>query len=44
MTAPPEPCLERSQSDAVAAADPEGRSAAFLRDLEVRGGSAATRR
>ncbi len=44
MTAPPEPCLERSQSDAAAAADPEGRSAAFLRDLEVRGGSAATRR
>ena len=43
MTAPPEPQLERLQS-AAAAADPEGRSAAFLRDLEVRGGSAATRR
>jgi len=44
VTAPPEPCLERSQSAAAAAADPEGRSAAFLRDLEVRGCSAATRR
>ncbi|MCX6371581.1 MAG: tyrosine recombinase [Actinobacteria bacterium] len=44
MTAPPEPSVERSQSDAAAAADPEGRTAAFLRDLEVRGGSAATRR
>jgi len=44
VTAPPESCLERSPSDAAAAADPEGRSAAFLRDLEVRGGSAATRR
>ena len=43
MTAPPEPQLERLQS-AAAAADPEGRSAAFLRDLEVRGGSASTRR
>jgi len=43
LTAPPEPQLERLQS-AAAAADPEGRSAAFLRDLEVRGGSAATRR
>jgi len=43
VTAPPEPQLERLQS-AAAAADPEGRSAAFLRDLEVRGGSAATRR
>jgi integrase/recombinase XerD len=44
LTAPPEPCPERLQSDAAAAADPEGRSAAFLRDLQVRGGSAATRR
>ena len=44
MTAPTEPCLERSQSDAAAAADPGGRTAAFLRDLEVRGCSAATRR
>jgi len=43
LTAPPEPQLERLQS-AAAAADPEGRSAAFLRDLEVRGGSASTRR
>ncbi len=44
MTAPPEPRAERPQNEAAAAADPEGRSAAFLRDLEVRGGSAATRR
>ena len=44
MTAPPEPRPERLQSDAAAAADAEGRSAAFLRDLQVRGGSAATRR
>ncbi len=46
MTAAPEPRPERPQSaaDAAAAADPEGRAAAFLRDLEVRGGSAATRR
>jgi site-specific recombinase XerD len=43
LIAPPEPCVESSQS-AAAAADPEGRCAAFLRDLEVRGGSAATRR
>jgi site-specific recombinase XerD len=43
VTASPEPCVESSQS-AAAAADPEGRCAAFLRDLEVRGGSAATRR
>jgi len=43
LTAPPEPRAERSQS-AAAAADPEGRSAAYLRDLEVRGGSVATRR
>jgi site-specific recombinase XerD len=44
LTAPPEPRPERLQSDAAAAADPEGRTAAFLRDLQVRGGSAATRR
>lgn len=44
MTARPKPQLERLQSAAAAAADPEGRSAAFLRDLEVRGGSASTRR
>ena len=46
MTAAPEPRPERPQSaaDAAAAADPEGRAAAFLRDLQVRGGSAATRR
>ena len=47
MTAAPEPRPERSQSaaaDAAAAADPQGRAAAFLRDLQVRGGSAATRR
>jgi len=44
VTAPPESCLVSSQSAAAAAADPEGRCAAFLRDLEVRGGSAATRR
>ena len=44
MTAPPEPRARRSQSDAAAAADPQGRAAAFLRDLEVRGCSAATRR
>jgi len=44
LTAPTEPCLERSQSDAAAAADPQVRTAAFLRDLEVRGCSAATRR
>jgi len=44
LTARPKPQLERLQSAAAAAADPEGRSAAFLRDLEVRGGSASTRR
>jgi len=47
LTAAPEPRPERSQSaaaDAAAAADPQGRAAAFLRDLQVRGGSAATRR
>jgi len=44
LTAPPEPRPERLQNEAAAAADPEGRSAAFLRDLEVRGCSAATRR
>jgi integrase/recombinase XerD len=44
VTVAPQACLGGSQSDVAAAADPEGRSAAFLRDLEVRGGSAATRR
>ena len=46
MTAAPEPRTKRPQSaaDAATAADPEGRAAAFLRDLEVRGGSVATRR
>ena len=44
MTAPPEPCRDNAEDDPAAAADPQGRSAAFLRDLEVRGGSAATRR
>jgi integrase/recombinase XerD len=43
LIAPPEPCVQSSQS-AAAVADPQGRCAAFLRDLEVRGGSAATRR
>jgi integrase/recombinase XerD len=44
LAAPPEPCREGLPSDAAAAADPKGRSAAFLRDVEVRGGSLATRR
>ena len=44
MTASPELGLQRSQTDTAAAADPQGRSVAFLRDLEVRGCSAATRR
>jgi site-specific recombinase XerD len=44
LSAPPESCLATSSSVVVAAADPEGRVAAFLRDLEVRGCSAATRR
>ena len=43
MIAASQPCPPLSQS-AAGAADPRGRTAAFLRDLEVRGGAAATRR
>ena len=44
MTAPPEPCRDNAEEDPATTADAQGRTTAFLRDLEVRGGSAATRR
>jgi len=46
VTAPREPRSEQSETTQTGAvqADPAGRRAAFLRDLEVRGASAATRR
>jgi integrase/recombinase XerC len=46
VTAPREPRVEQSENTdtAAARADPEGSCRAFLRDLEVRGASAATRR
>jgi len=44
MSSPPELHIQDVHADVLAAADPDGRTAAFLRDLEVRGASAATRR
>ena len=44
MSAAPQVCASQLQTEVVAAADPQGRCGAYLRDLEVRGSSAATRR
>ena len=44
MSAAPQPRVAQPHTDVAAAADPQGDCAAYLRDLQVRGASAATRR